>query len=78
MCYLKKKPYLCSTKHKRYKDMESYYKDYYKGVEDCKVGIYDKWYRYHHSFDGYAYNDGWTAQNSITQNESVRFIECAL
>lgn len=58
--------------------MESYYNDYYKGVEDCKHGIYDKWFRYNHPFDGSAYNDGWCAQNAITQNDSVRFIECAL
>ena len=55
--------------------MESYYKDYLKGVEDCKIGIYDKWYRYNHPFDGLAYNDGWTHQNTITKNDTVRFIE---
>lgn len=55
--------------------MDSYFKDYCKGVEDCKHGIYDKWYRYNHPFDGLAYNDGWTNQNSITKNDVVRFIE---
>lgn len=58
--------------------MESFNKDYSQGVADCKLGIYDKWYRYNHPLDGYAYNQGWCAQNAITQNDSVRFIECAL
>lgn len=58
--------------------MENYYNDFLKGVEDCKLGVYDKWYRYHHSLDGFAYDAGWCSQNAITQNDSVRFIECAL
>ena len=56
----------------------SYYNDYWKGVEDCEAGIYDKWYRYHHPFDGAAYNAGWTNQNTITKNDVVRFIEVSL
>ena len=58
--------------------MISYYIDYAKGVEDCKHGVYDKWYRYNHPFDGYAYDLGWRSQNSITQNDVVTFIEFSL
>ena len=58
--------------------MESYYNDFAKGAEDCKHGVYDKWYRYNHPLDGYAYNLGWCVQNSITQNDSVLFIEISL
>lgn len=50
-------------------------KDYEAGVRDCENGIYDKWYRYHHPYDGRAYDLGWTRQNKITQNETVKFLE---
>lgn len=58
--------------------MASYYNDYAKGAEDCKHGIYDKWYRYNHSHDGYAYNLGWCVQNSIFQNATIHFIDYIL
>ena len=52
--------------------------DFAKGVADCKHGIYDKWFRYNHPNDGYAYNLGWCCQNYITQNDAVLFIEHVL
>jgi hypothetical protein len=48
--------------------------DFIKGQEDCKMGIYDKWYRYNHN--GVEYDKGWMEQNKETQNEVVIFIEC--
>lgn len=48
--------------------------DYQEGVNDCKNGIYDKWFRYNHRDNGRAYDLGWMAQNEITQNEQVSFI----
>ena len=50
-------------------------KDYEMGKEDCKRGVYDKWYRYNHKDDGRAYDLGWMAENKVVQNEVVRFIE---
>lgn len=50
-------------------------KDFQAGERDCKAGIYDKWYRYHHKDDGRAYDLGWTTQNATTQNEVVKFLE---
>lgn len=58
--------------------MESYFIDFAKGCEDCKHGIYDKWFRYNRPSDGYAYNLGWCSQNSIIQNDAVIFIEHVL
>lgn len=49
-------------------------RDYHEGAEDCKNGIYDKWYRYNHEDCGIAYDLGWTTQNQITQNETVTFL----
>lgn len=48
-------------------------KDFQAGKRDCRLGIYDKWYRYNHN-DGRSYDLGWTAQNLTVQNETVRFI----
>ena len=48
--------------------------DYEKGMNDCKLGVYDKWYRYHRSDDGQAYDLGWMAMNKEVQNESVKFL----
>lgn len=50
-------------------------KDIEQGMQDCKVGIYDKWYRYNRQDDGQAYDAGWTLQNKTTQNEEVKFIQ---
>lgn len=50
-------------------------KDFEAGMNDCKAGVYDKWYRYHHQYDGAAYDAGWVEQNKTTQNEKVRFME---
>lgn len=50
--------------------------DYVKGMEDCKSGIYDKWFRYNRNDDGWSYDMGWMAQNEKTKNDSVRFINC--
>lgn len=36
--------------------------DALQGMEDCKLGIYDKWFRYHRSDDGAAYDKGWTVK----------------
>lgn len=33
--------------------------DQYYGYRDAISGIYDKWYRYHRTDDGEAYNEGW-------------------
>lgn len=49
-------------------------KDFHQGENDCKCGIYDKWYRYNRHDDGTAYDLGWTTQNKTTQNEDVQFI----
>lgn len=49
--------------------------DALQGMEDCKLGIYDKWFRYNRTDDGAAYDNGWTAQNATTQNEEVKFLE---
>lgn len=48
--------------------------DYQEGMNDCKNGIYDKWFRYNHSDSGRAYDLGWMKQNETTQNETVSFI----
>lgn len=48
--------------------------DYNQGIEDCKNGVYDKWFRYHRKDDGRAYDLGWMFQNESTQNEAVKFI----
>lgn len=50
-------------------------KDYQMGTLDCKMGLYDKWYRYNRKDDGVAYEAGWVEQNKTTQNEKVRFME---
>lgn len=50
-------------------------KHYEAGKNDCKAGIYDKWYRYNTRNDGRAYDIGWTEQNAITKNETVKFLE---
>lgn len=47
---------------------------YEAGKQDCKLGIYDKWFRYNAADEGTAYDLGWTAQNKETQNETVRFL----
>lgn len=44
------------------------------GARDCKLGIYDKWYRYHTDNDGFAYDLGWRKANERVQNEKVIFI----
>lgn len=49
-------------------------KDYFAGANDCKNGIYDKWYRYNRKDDGRAYDLGWMKQNETTENETVKFI----
>ncbi len=49
--------------------------DYEQGANDCKMGIYDKWYRYHRHDDGDAYNCGWYYQNQITLNDKVTFLD---
>lgn len=48
--------------------------DYEQAEEDCKIGVYDKWFRYHREDDGMAYDLGWMNQNKTTQNELVKFI----
>lgn len=50
-------------------------KDYEMGKEDCRRGVYDKWYRYNHKDDGRAYDLGWMEENQVIQNEVVKFIE---
>lgn len=48
--------------------------DYQKGIEDCKMGVYDKWFRYHRKDDGNAYDKGWAFQNQTIQCETVSFL----
>lgn len=55
-------------------EMQRIEKDFFAGENDCKSGIYDKWYRYNRKDDGSAYDAGWMEQNRKTQNETVRFI----
>lgn len=50
-------------------------KQYQQGCDDCEAGVYDKWYRYNTPQDGRAYDLGWQAQNKVTQNKTVHFIE---
>lgn len=45
-----------------------------QAMNDCKNGIYDKWFRYHRNDDGRAYDLGWMFQNETTQNETVKFV----
>ena len=49
--------------------------DFAQGVTDCKMGIYDKWYRYHRKDKAYAYNCGWCYQNQTTQCKHVTFLD---
>lgn len=49
--------------------------DYNTAQSDCKLGIYDKWYRSHRKDDGVAYDLGWMHANEIFKNENVNFIE---
>ena len=48
---------------------------YDAGREDCRRGVYDKWYRYHAAQDGRAYDLGWTAENKTVRNDCVKFLE---
>lgn len=48
--------------------------DYHKGMDDCRNGIYDKWFRYNRKDDGRAYDEGWVFQNRTTENETVQFL----
>ena len=48
--------------------------DYNRGMEDCRAGIYEKWYRYNHSDDGRAYDTGWMEQNRETKVENIKFV----
>lgn len=49
-------------------------KDYEQAINDCKNGIYDKWFRYNRTDDGQAYDCGWVFQNQTTQNEKITFL----
>lgn len=44
------------------------------GMNDCKGGIYDKWYTDHRSDYGAAYNQGWRAMNHILGQDNIQFI----
>lgn len=48
--------------------------DYEQGVNDCRCGIYDKWFRYNHQDNGHAYDLGWMFQNQTTKNSIIQFI----
>lgn len=48
--------------------------DYKAGIEDCKLSVYDKWYRYNRIDEGRAYDIGWKLQNQTTQCEKICFI----
>ena len=48
--------------------------DYQKCIEDCKMGVYDKWFRYHRKDDGNAYDKGWVFQTK--QHNVKRFLSC--
>lgn len=50
--------------------------DYLVAGIHCKKGIYDKFYRYHRSDNGFAYDLGWMHANETYKNEKVQFIEC--
>ena len=50
-------------------------RNYAAGKRDCKLGIYDKWYRRHAEHDGRAYDLGWVEQSEETQNDRVKFLE---
>ena len=48
--------------------------DFMAGLEDCKAGYYDKWYRHNRKDDGSAYDDGF---HSVPLPEiGVEIIEC--
>lgn len=44
------------------------------GEMDCRLGVYDKYFRYNREDDGAAYDKGWMNQNKVTQCETVQFI----
>lgn len=48
--------------------------DYNIAQEDCKHGVYDKWYRYNRKDDGFAYDLGWMHANETFKNDKVNFI----
>lgn len=48
--------------------------DYNIAQSDCKVGVYDKWYRSNRKDDGLAYDLGWMHANETVKNDSVHFI----
>lgn len=50
--------------------------DFESAERDCEYGIYDKFYRYHRSDNGLAYDLGWMHANEIYKNKEVLFIEC--
>ena len=67
--------HLLSELEQSYKSKsEQITREYEKGVQDCRFGIYDKYYRYNSEDDGFAYDCGWYNQNQETKNEKVTFI----
>lgn len=66
------KSYLVSKFDERLRIAES---DFNQACSDCLLGVYDKWFRYHRSDDGTAYDLGWQFANKTIQNDAVRFIE---
>lgn len=55
-----------------YSELERH--DFNMGAQDCKAGIYDKWYRYHHDDCGAAYDAGWQYKNEEVKNDKVIFL----
>ena len=48
--------------------------DFKAGSNDCKNGIYDKWYRYNRKDHGYYYDQGWMETNLSVKNDEIEFI----
>lgn len=49
--------------------------NYSVGRQDCRNGVYDKWYRDHADFNGRAYDAGWHEENKTVRNTRPRIVE---
>lgn len=47
--------------------------DFNAAVNDCRCGLYDKWFRYHREDSGLAYDVGWMHANETIKVDKVTF-----
>lgn len=52
------------VKERAEQQIETIKKDFEQGQKDCRLGYYDKWFRYHRDDEGLAYDKGWAKQNN--------------